>query len=123
SPLSFSDDVFLTKTSDTLGQSLPITGGLNGGAVVISPRAPGTNITGHVLRPNGPGVRHATLTITEVDGGTRWVRRRPFRDFTFEGVDPDRAYVIAVQSKRYRFTPRVVQAGDSLSGIDFVAIE
>jgi len=36
SVLNFNDNVFVTKTSDTLGQTLPVDGGLHGGAVVVT---------------------------------------------------------------------------------------
>ena len=34
--VAFSDEVFVTKASDTLGQSLPLDGGLASGTVIIS---------------------------------------------------------------------------------------
>jgi len=36
SVLTFNDNVFVTKTSDTLGQSLPIDNGLRGGSVAVA---------------------------------------------------------------------------------------
>ena len=46
-----------------------------------------------------------------------------FGHFLFDSVESGESYVVRVSSKRYRFTPRVVNIGDSLSGLDFIGQE
>jgi len=122
-PLAFSDDVFLTKTSNVFGQTLPINGGLHGGSVIIAARAPEASITGRVVDTDSRGVRNAIVTLTDAEGATRTVVTSSFGDYAFDAVDTAGTYVITVQSKRYRYSPHVVRGGDGLANVDFVPVE
>jgi len=44
-----------------------------------------------------------------------------FGYYRFVNVAAGQTYVIAVTSKQYQFTPRVIQVSDELTGIDFIA--
>lgn len=85
--------------------------------------ADGVAISGRVLTPDGRGLTNTTVIATDTDGIRRIVRTSSFGHFSFPYVTLGRGYTFTVQSKRYRFAPRVVQIGDLLTNFDFVGLE
>ena len=83
--------------------------------------AAGVSVSGRVTTAEGRGVRSAIVTITDDTGTTRNVRTGSHGNFIFEDVEVGRTYIIGVHSRRFTFTPQVVQVFDTLTGISFVA--
>ena len=85
--------------------------------------AAGVSVSGRVLNANGQGVRNATVVITDAEGNRRTATTGSFGFYTFEDVEAGQTYVLGVNSKRYRFTSRVVNVADTLSDVDFIGQE
>src|SRR6185436_19319073 len=104
--VTFGDEVFVTKMGDTLGRHLPIDGGRTGGAVTVLPRAEGV-LNGHVVNPQGTGLRNTLVYLTDADGVVRTMVTSSFGSFSFTGLQAGGTYVLTVRSRRYRFVPQV----------------
>ncbi|MFT3743934.1 MAG: M36 family metallopeptidase [Pyrinomonadaceae bacterium] len=83
----------------------------------------GATISGRVLNANGQGVRNATVTIIDPVGNRRTATTGSFGNYTFEGLELGRDYLITVTSKRYRFPTRTVNLTENLSGVDLTGLE
>lgn len=115
----------------TIGQ--PVAGdGLTGGSytfqsgfwnLIAAPTAAGVSVSGRVTTPDGRGLRNAVVRLTDSHNVTRTVMTGSSGYYTFDSVGAGESYVIGVSSKIYRFSPRLVQVFDSLTGVDFVAAE
>lgn len=91
-----------------------------GTAAVCSPfTAAEVQVSGRVLSPEGRGVTNATVTITNDQGQTRSVVTGRNGRFTFNEVESGRTYVVSVASRRFSFSPRVIQVDDNISDLDF----
>lgn len=105
----------------------PIGNGFNeidGLSVIILPTtAAGVEVSGRVLTPDGRGLRNANVTLTDSEGIIRRASTSSFGNFTFEDVEVGSTYVISVNSKRYRFSPRIVNVVDTLTDLDFTGLE
>jgi len=121
-PVAFGDSPFLTDVGDVNAVSVAFTK-VNGVVNILGPTAADVAISGHVFAPGGAGLRNATVTLTDSNGQSRSAVTSSFGAFTFDGVTAGDTYVIAVASRRYRFSPRVVQVTDSLSDLDFTGVE
>lgn len=88
---------------------------------ITAPTAAGVTVGGRVLTSNGRGLRNAIVTLTDTAGVTRRAVTSSFGYYRFEDVEAGQTYVIAVRSKRYQFTPRVISVTDELTDVDFVA--
>ena len=120
--VSFGNDPTPSSISDAVGERL--TANYEPGIVTISAaNTAGLSVSGHVVTPDGRGVRNATVTITDTNGRTRAVTTSSFGYYSFDGVAAGRAYVIGVASRQYRFASRTVQVTDNLSDLDFVGLE
>jgi hypothetical protein len=93
------------------------------GLELLAPTAAGVEVSGRVLTPDGRGLRNATVTMTDVNGVTRTAVTSSFGYYRFEGVPVGDTFVMTVNSRLYRFTPRVVQVVDTLTYVDFVGLE
>jgi hypothetical protein len=85
--------------------------------------AAGVEVSGRVLNPDGRGLRNATVSITDSSGAIRTATTSTFGYYRFDDVEVGGSYVMAVESRRYRFAPRVVQVFDNLSDVDFTGQE
>lgn len=121
-PVTFGDSPFLTTVGDVNAVALQFTP-VNGVVNILGPTAADVTISGHVFAPGGAGLRNATVTLTDSNGETRSVVTSTFGAFSFDGVTAGETYVVGVSSRRYRFSPRVVQVTDSLSDLDFTGVE
>ena len=90
---------------------------------MLAPSAAGVTVSGRVLTAEGRGLRNARVTITDQSGVSRTVVTSSFGYYTFTDVEVGQTYLIGVASKRYHFTPRLLQVVDSLSDVDFTAIQ
>jgi len=85
--------------------------------------AAGVEVSGRVLNPDGRGLRNATVSITDSSGAIRTATTSTFGYYRFDDVEVGGSYVMAVESRRYRFAPRVVQVFDNLSDVAFTGQE
>jgi hypothetical protein len=80
-------------------------------------------VGGRVLAADGvSGVSNATVQMTLANGNTLTTRSSSFGYYRFEDVEADQTVTISVSSKRYQFTPRMVQVTGNLTDIDLVAL-
>lgn len=112
---------------DDNGNPLMVTaiGSIAGGWGIefLPPTAAGVDVSGRVLAPDGRGLRNATVTMTDSNGIMRSVVTSSFGYYKFEGVPVGDSFVISVNSRNYRFVPRVVVVTDTLTDVDFVGLE
>ena len=70
------------------------------------------------VTPAGLGVRNAAVSLTGSDGIARTVTTGSFGIYSFNNLSGGTAYTISVSSKRYRFSPRIVQVDADLTNVD-----
>lgn len=108
-------------TNNILG---PVTGATQfsqWSGAALAPTAAGVDVSGRVLTPDGAGLRDAIVTLTDARGVTQTARSSSFGNYRFEGVRVGETYILGVNSRRYVFTPRVVQVLDEVTGLDLTA--
>ena len=115
--------------SSAVTSNVPISGVANTsrgrGSVRFQPAAAASSVqvSGRITTPDGRSLRNAIVRITDQNNIIRTVTTNSFGFYTFDNVPTGQNYTISVFSKRYRFSPRVVQVNDTLANIDFVGIE
>jgi hypothetical protein len=87
-----------------------------------APTSAAVSVSGRVTTAQGQGVNKALVSINDLNGNVRMTISSSFGYYRFENVSAGGIYLIAVSSKRYEFTPQVVQINDNLSNLDFVAL-
>ena len=85
--------------------------------------AASVEIGGRVFTQSGRGVSGAKVTITDQAGSSRTVSTTTFGYFRLTDIQAGETYIITVSSKRYRFTPQVVNLTDNLTDLNFTAQE
>ncbi|MGH9947716.1 MAG: FG-GAP-like repeat-containing protein, partial [Pyrinomonadaceae bacterium] len=83
--------------------------------------AANVSVSGRVLTADGRGLRNAIVTLTDQQGVTRRSITSSFGYYRFEDIEAGQTYVVAVSSKRYQFTPRVISVTDELNDLNFTA--
>lgn len=83
--------------------------------------ASGVTVGGNVLTPEGRGVRGARVTITDNNGVARYALTGSFGRFQFDDVEPGQTYIVSIGSRRFTFSPQVVQVNDNVADLSFVA--
>ncbi len=106
------------SVSNLTGTLLPTT--YEQGNVIIGATAAGVDVFGRIVTPDGRGIRNAAVVVTDTNGSRRLTTTSSFGYYRFADVRSGQPYTISVQSRRYRFTPRVVQIVDTLTDFDFV---
>lgn len=117
-PVTFGDTPTSRSVSSSTGALLATT--YTNGSVQVGSTAAGVEISGRVVTPDGRGIRNASVFITDASGARRQVTTSSFGIYRFDSVEAGRTYTITVNSKQYRFTPRVIQVVDTLTDFDFV---
>lgn len=84
---------------------------------------PFATVTGRVLTPTGTAVRNAPVSMINAEGVRVVATTSSFGVYTFNNVATGRTYTMTVASKRYRFSPRTMEIGGNLTGVDFVGLE
>lgn len=120
-PVTFGDTP--TARSVSSAQGALLTTIYTTGNVQVGSTAGGVEISGRVTTADGRGLRNAQVSFVDSHGATRTVRTGSFGFYRFEDVEAGTSIVIRVDSKRYRFSPRLIQVVDSFADIDFVAME
>ena len=81
--------------------------------------SPGVSVSGRVSISGGRGLHNAFVILTDGLGVARRVITNPFGYYRFVNVQAGATYTISVASKRYQFTPRVINVTDNLTDVDF----
>lgn len=77
-------------------------------------------VGGRVLDSNGQPVRSAAVVLTDQSNTNRVVLTSSFGYYSFDNVLTGQSYSVTVSTKRYNFTPQVVQVNGDLANVDFV---
>ena len=93
------------------------------GLELLPATAAGVEVSGRVMTPDGRGLRNAVVSMVDSQGVVRTATTSSFGYYTFSDVEVGASYVVSVQSRRYRFAPRVVQVFDTLTDVDFTGLE
>lgn len=80
-------------------------------------------ISGRVTTPAGLALRNAQVTLVNDQDVRRTATTSSFGLYSFADVPVNQNYTIAVSSKRYRFSPRIMNVTGSLADVDFVGQE
>lgn len=112
-------------------QFSPDSGTLNQWSMIVTPRtftctaftptASTVSVSGRVVTADGRGLRNAYVVLTDQNGLSRHVLTSSFGYYRFDDVRSGETYVAEISSKRFAFTPRVVNVTDDVTGLDFVA--
>jgi len=100
---------------DTVG-----TNALQGSAYIFSSDV---TVSGRVTTPGGQNLRNAVVSIIDPQGVRRTATTSSFGIYSFDSVRTGDTYTLTVASKRYRFTPKVLQIDTALTNVDFVGLE
>ena len=98
-----------------------ITGGW--GIELIGSAVSGITVSGRVLTPDGRSLRNAVVSLIDSLGVRRIATTSSFGVYSFDNVRAGETYTMTVASKRYRFTPQILQFNASVSNMDFVGLE
>ena len=79
---------------------------------------PGVEVSGRVLTADGRGLRNAIVSLTDLNGIRQTATTSSFGYYRFEDVEAGKTYVLAVESKRFRFASRLLNVVDTLTDID-----
>ncbi len=93
------------------------------GIELLSVTSADATVSGRVITQEGSGLRGAKVTMVDSLGRAKTVTTSSLGYYQFDEIETGGTYIIAVSSKRFRFSPRVVQVNDSLTDVDFVGIE
>lgn len=95
-------------------------GAYQGLTAASRPTASGVTVGGRVLASQGGrGLTNAEVTMTDQLGNARTVITGRSGAFVFEDVEAGRTYIISVRSRRFLFSPKVLEINDSVSDVDF----
>ncbi|MBK6725536.1 MAG: DUF4394 domain-containing protein [Acidobacteria bacterium] len=96
---------------------------IDGITVSPCPTSAGVEVSGRVLTPDGRGLRNTVVSMVDSQGTHRTATTSSFGYYSFSEVEVGEAYVMSVDSRRYRFAPRLVQVFDNLTDVDFFGQE
>ena len=85
--------------------------------------ADGIGVSGRIFTPDGRGLGNVTVIATDTFGNRRFATTSSFGVYVFSYVKFGWTYTFTVQSKRYRFVPRVIPIVFPLPDFDFVGQE
>lgn len=85
----------------------------------VAPTAASVTVAGNVRTADGRGLTNARVQITDQAGNIRGVVTGRNGHYQFDEVEAGQTYTIAVASRRYSFSPRVVSVTDNVADLDF----
>lgn len=88
-----------------------------------SPTPASVSISGRVLTDKGRGLANAIIYLTDSEGNTLSAKTNPFGYYHFEDVQTGQAVVVTVVSKRFQFSPQILNLTEEVTQLDFVAEE
>ncbi|MBX7053793.1 MAG: hypothetical protein K1X36_02475 [Pyrinomonadaceae bacterium] len=86
------------------------------------PTAAGASISGRVLTPDGFGIRNAVVAVAMANGERLQANTGTFGYFWFDGIESGQTVTVTVASKRYLFSPQLINILDNVADVEFVAI-
>lgn len=92
-----------------------------GTVTLMSPTAAAVSVSGRVLTPEGRGLRGARVSLTDQNGSTRTALTTTFGYYGFTEVAAGETYIISVVSKKYSFTPQVINVNEDMDNLNFTA--
>lgn len=119
-------------TNDQRGQNRPVDNATVANAVggdasdigafeTLAPSAAGAEIRGRVVSGKNRPVRFATVTLTDMQGNTRYARTNPFGYFNFEEIEVGETYIITARAKGFEFSNQVIAFDDSIGSLIIMA--
>jgi hypothetical protein len=82
------------------------------------PTAAAVVISGRVLSESNSGLRRANVTLIEANGTRHDTTTGTFGSFEFPAIEAGQTVIITVNSKRYRYTPRIINLRDNIADFD-----
>lgn len=80
-------------------------------------------VGGRILTAGGvSGVPKVIVLLTKPNGEVIHVLSTSFGYYRFDDLDAGETYTISVSSKRFTFTPQIVQPNNNLTDVDFIAL-
>ncbi len=80
-------------------------------------------ISGRITAPSGPGLRNASVRLTDSQGTSRFATTSSFGFYQFDNVPTGASYTVSVNSRLYRFQTRNLSVSSDLTTVDFVGLE
>lgn len=96
-----------------------VIGSQNGSVNVLGPVAAGVSVSGRVSDMFGRGVPLSVVRIDDGRGFVRSTRTNSFGYYRLTDIPAGETYVVSVNDRLGRFSPRVVFLTEDLSGLDF----
>ncbi len=88
----------------------------------LGPTAAAVTISGRVFSPDGRGVPHALVLLTNPHGETKTARTSSFGYYRIDGIPAGETQVVSVLSKSFQFASVVISANEDLFDLNFVGI-
>jgi hypothetical protein len=82
------------------------------------PTAAAVVISGRVLSEGNSGLRRANVTLIEANGTRHDTTTGTFGSFEFPAIEAGQTVIITINSKRYRYTPRIINLRDNIADFD-----
>ena len=128
SPAIDAADPMNFPATDQRGVMRPIDGDNSGGAQpdigsfeATAPSAANVSISGRILSPFGRGVPQAIVYMTKQNGEILTARTNPFGYYRFIDVEVGQTLIFNVFSKRFQFSPQVVEITEDRNDLNFTA--
>jgi len=80
-------------------------------------------VSGRVTTPSGLNLRNAVVALIDSQGVRRTATTSSFGLYSFGDTTTGQSYTLTVSSKRYRFSPQILQIDCNLTNVDFVGLE
>ena len=87
------------------------------------PTAASVSISGRVLASRKRGLANAIVYLTDSEGNARAFRTNPFGYYHFEDIPAGQTVIVTVVSKRFQFSPQVLNISEEVTELNFVAEE
>ena len=81
------------------------------------------SISGKVFTAAGLPLRNAQVVLTDSSNFQRFAVTSSFGVYNFSEVASGQDYTLTVQSKRYRFAPKMLSLTGELTNLDFIGLE
>ena len=81
------------------------------------------SISGKVFTSTGLALRNAKVVLTDSSNVQRSSLTSSFGVYNFSAIPTGQDYTLTVQSKRYRFSPKLVSLTGELTNVDFIGLE
>jgi hypothetical protein len=85
----------------------------------LVPTAANVTVGGRVLKSDGRGLANTTVLLTDSSGNSKTVRTSSFGNFRFDEIESGEIYIISINSKKYRYSPRVITLTESVTDLVF----